>query len=87
MAWVVSGQPARHHLDPGGRDQTRAAGANLRALDLVIPPALRARIDEVSRSEVARPYVFFGEPVQSMINGRRRRAAVAWVSERHLVRQ
>jgi len=42
---------------------------NLAALDFQIPAELRNRLDEVSAIEAVHPYVFYGEPFRSMING------------------
>lgn len=42
---------------------------NLAALDFTIPSAQRARLDTVSAPERLHPYVFFGQPFQSMISG------------------
>lgn len=41
--------------------------ANLRALELVIPPALAARLDEVSRPELVHPYLFFQPGMRGML--------------------
>jgi aryl-alcohol dehydrogenase-like predicted oxidoreductase len=43
--------------------------ANLRALDLELPPALAARLEEVSRPEVVHPYLFFQPAMRGMLTG------------------
>src|SRR5215831_3971375 len=42
---------------------------NLSAIEFAIPAELRQRLDEVSALPSAHPYFFFGEIMQSMING------------------
>jgi aryl-alcohol dehydrogenase-like predicted oxidoreductase len=43
--------------------------ANLDALDVVIPPELHARLEEVSRPAPAHPYTFFDRRMQGMLTG------------------
>jgi aryl-alcohol dehydrogenase-like predicted oxidoreductase len=43
--------------------------SNLAALELEIPPVLRARLNDASKLDVVHPYMFFGEPFTSMISG------------------
>ena len=42
---------------------------NLAAIEFVIPPELRRRLDEASALEAFHPYVFFEGPIQAMIKG------------------
>jgi hypothetical protein len=42
---------------------------NLRALDVEIPAALAARLDEVGRPEVVHPYLFFQPAMRGMLSG------------------
>ena len=43
--------------------------SNLAALELELPPELRARLDEVSALDLAHPYMFFSGPIQAMVHG------------------
>jgi aryl-alcohol dehydrogenase-like predicted oxidoreductase len=42
---------------------------NLTAIEFALPADLRKRLDEVSALEPVHPYMFFGQPIQSMIHG------------------
>jgi aryl-alcohol dehydrogenase-like predicted oxidoreductase len=42
---------------------------NLTALDFTLPPELGQRLDEISQPPTLSPYVFFGEPFTTRING------------------
>jgi aryl-alcohol dehydrogenase-like predicted oxidoreductase len=43
--------------------------ANLRALEVVIPEELSARLDAISKPEAVHPYIFFDPTMQGMISG------------------
>ena len=58
VAAVIVGATRREQLD-----------SNLAALSFQIPPALLARLDDVSRPELLNPYVFFDAEIQGMIHG------------------
>lgn len=67
LAWVV-GRPGVGSTLVGA---TRVAQlrANLAALELALPTALRERLDAVGAPGRAHPYMYFSEPFTSMISG------------------
>ncbi len=67
LAWVVGQREVTSTLI--GATKLAQLESNLRALELVIPSELRARLDEASALEPAQPYTMFGEPFQSMLRG------------------
>jgi aryl-alcohol dehydrogenase-like predicted oxidoreductase len=52
-----------------GATQLEQLDANLRALELEIPPELGAKLDAASRPEAVHPYIFFDRAMQTMISG------------------
>jgi aryl-alcohol dehydrogenase-like predicted oxidoreductase len=67
LAWVM-GQPGVTSTLIGATKDSQLQ-ANLKALEVVIPPGLRARLDEVSKLAPIHPYVFFDHFLQGMIHG------------------
>jgi aryl-alcohol dehydrogenase-like predicted oxidoreductase len=67
LAWVI-GQPGITSTLIGATKPAQL-DSNLRALELGLPPALRAKLDEVSKLAAVHPYVFFDEFLQGMIHG------------------
>lgn len=52
-----------------GATRVEQLDANLRALDLELPPELEARLEEASRPEPAFPYLFFGGAIRGAVDG------------------
>jgi aryl-alcohol dehydrogenase-like predicted oxidoreductase len=52
-----------------GATKAEQLADNLAAIEFTIPAELRGRLDEASALESVHPYVFFGGPIQTMING------------------
>jgi aryl-alcohol dehydrogenase-like predicted oxidoreductase len=67
LAWVM-GQPGVTSTLIGATKDSQLQ-ANLKALEVVIPPGLRARLDEASKLPPIHPYVFFDQFLQGMIHG------------------
>jgi aryl-alcohol dehydrogenase-like predicted oxidoreductase len=67
LAWVVGRREVTSTLI--GATKLTQLESNLKALELVIPAELSARLDSASALEPAQPYTMFGEPFQSMLRG------------------
>jgi aryl-alcohol dehydrogenase-like predicted oxidoreductase len=67
LSWVT-GRPGVTSTLVGATKLTQLE-ANLGALGLALPPAQRARLDQVSQLPVAHPYMFFQPPFPGMIHG------------------
>jgi aryl-alcohol dehydrogenase-like predicted oxidoreductase len=67
LAWVVGRREVTSTLI--GATKVAQLESNLKALELVIPSELSARLDAASALEPAQPYTMFGEPFQSMLRG------------------
>jgi aryl-alcohol dehydrogenase-like predicted oxidoreductase len=52
-----------------GATRPEQLDANLRALELELPPELAARLEEVGRPELVHPYLFFQPSMQGMLSG------------------
>jgi len=67
LSWVVNRPGVGSTLI--GVTKRAQLESNLKALSLELPAELRLRLDEASQPAALHPYVFFGEPFTSMING------------------
>jgi aryl-alcohol dehydrogenase-like predicted oxidoreductase len=67
LAWITRRPGVASTLI--GATKREQLDANLRALEVDIPPELSARLEEVSRPEEIFPYMFFAPTMRSMLTG------------------